>query len=181
MNTIHVAGGVGVADTAMASYDAALADANLHNYNLVAVSSVVPAEATVEAVSEVPDLGPAGNRLTVVEARRTVGPGDEVDFREGGRSGAEGAASKRAPRRHPDAVAGLGWATGPGPGLFYEVTGEDPDDVRARIEAGLDAGSDLRDWELPDRETRVETVAAEPDRYATAVVVAAYGESEPIL
>ncbi|OYR66550.1 pyruvoyl-dependent arginine decarboxylase subunit alpha, partial [Halorubrum sp. E3] len=39
MNTIHVAGGVGVADTAMASYDAALADANLHNYNLVAVSS----------------------------------------------------------------------------------------------------------------------------------------------
>ena len=88
MDTIHVAGGVGVADTAMASYDAALADANLHNYNLVAVSSVVPAEATVEAVAEAPDLGPAGNRLTVVEARRTVGPGDEVDFREGGRSGA---------------------------------------------------------------------------------------------
>jgi arginine decarboxylase len=181
MNTIHVAGGVGVADTAMASYDAALADANLHNYNLVAVSSVVPADATVEAVAEAPDLGPAGNRLTVVEARRTIGPGDEVDFREGGRSGAEGAASKRAPRRHPDAVAGLGWATGPGPGLFYEVTGEDPDGVRERIEAGLDAGGDLRDWALPDRETRVETVAAEPGRYATAVVIAAYGESEPIL
>jgi len=66
MNTIHVASGVGVADTAMASYDAALADANLHNYNLVAVSSVVPAKATVEAVDEVPDLGPAGDRLTVV-------------------------------------------------------------------------------------------------------------------
>ncbi|TKX73857.1 pyruvoyl-dependent arginine decarboxylase subunit alpha [Halorubrum sp. GN11_10-6_MGM] len=181
MNTIHVAGGVGVADTAMASYDAALADANLHNYNLVAVSSVVPAEATVEAVPEAPDLGPAGNRLTVVEARRTIGPGDEVDFREGGRSGAEDAESKRAPRRHPDAVAGLGWATGPGPGLFYEVTGEDPDDVRERIHAGLDTGGGLRDWELPDRETRVETVPAEPDRYATAVVIAAYGESEPVL
>ena len=181
MTTIHVAGGVGVADTAMASYDAALADANLHNYNLVAVSSVVPAEATVEAVAEAPALGPAGNRLTVVEARRTIGPDDEVDFREGGRAGAEDAESKRAPRRHPDAVAGLGWATGPGPGLFYEVTGEDPTDVRERIEAGLDAGSDLRDWELPDRETRVETVAAEPGRYATAVVIAAYGESKPIL
>ena len=181
MNTIHVAGGVGVADTAMASYDAALADANLHNYNLVAVSSVVPAEATVEAVPEAPDLGPAGNRLTVVEARRTVGPGDAVDFREGGRAGAADADYKLAPHIRPDAVAGLGWATGPGPGLFYEVTGEDGDDVRDRIRAGLDAGSDLRDWELPDRETRVETVAAEPDRYATAVVVAAYGESEPIL
>jgi len=103
MNTIHVAGGVGVADTAMASYDGALdaADANLHNYNLVAVSSVVPAEATVEAVEAAPDLGPAGNQLTVVEARRTVGPDDAVDFREGGRAGAEDADSKRAPRRRP--------------------------------------------------------------------------------
>jgi len=78
-------------------------------------------------------------------------------------------------------AAGLGWATGPGPGLFYEVTGEDPDDVRERIEAGLDAGSDLRDWELPDREVHVETAAATPDRFTTAVVIAAYGESEPIL
>jgi arginine decarboxylase len=181
MNTIHVAGGVGVADTAMASYDAALADANLHNYNLVAVSSVVPAEATVEAVEAVPDLGPAGNRLTVVEAHRTVGPDDEVDFREGGRAGAEGADSKRAPRRRPDVVAGLGWATGPGPGLFYEVTGEDPEGVRERIETGLDAGGELRDWELPEREVRVETAAKEPGRYTTAVVIAAYGESEPIL
>ncbi|WP_418285851.1 pyruvoyl-dependent arginine decarboxylase [Halorubrum sp. DTA46] len=181
MNTIHVAGGVGVADTAMASYDAALADANLHNYNLVAVSSVVPAEATVEAVDEAPGLGPAGNRLTVVEARRTVGPGDEVDFREGGRAGAEDADSKRAPRRRPDVAAGLGWATGPGPGLFYEVTGEEPTDVRERIESGLDTGAGLRDWDLPDREISVETAAANPDRYTTVVVIAAYGESEPIL
>ena len=181
MNTIHVAGGVGVADTAMASYDTALADANLHNYNLVAVSSVIPAEATVRAVETVPDLGPAGNALTVVEARRTVGPSDEVDFREGGRAGAEDAADKRAPRRRPDVVAGLGWATGPGPGVFYEVTGEDPASVRDRIHAGLDAGSSLRDWDLADRETLVETATAEPDRYTTAVVIAAYGESEPVL
>ncbi|WP_418281155.1 pyruvoyl-dependent arginine decarboxylase [Halorubrum sp. DTA98] len=181
MNTIHVAGGVGAADTAMASYDAALADANLHNYNLVAVSSVVPEQATVTRVDRAPDLGPAGNALTVVEARRTIGPSDEVDFREGGRAGAEDADSALAPRRRPDVTAGLGWATGPGPGLFYEVTGEDPADVRDRIHAGLDAGSELRDWELPDRELHVETASAEPDRYATAVVIAAYGESEPVL
>ncbi|SMO48163.1 pyruvoyl-dependent arginine decarboxylase [Halorubrum cibi] len=181
MNTIHVAGGVGVADTPMASYDAALADANLHNYNLVAVSSVIPAEATVTRVDSVPDLGPAGNALTVVEARRTVGPGDEVDFREGGRAGAEDAADKRAPRRRPDVAAGLGWATGPGPGIFYEVTGEDSEAVRDRIHAGLDDGSALREWDLADRETHVETATAEPDRYTTAVTIAAYGESEPIL
>ncbi|MWV64786.1 pyruvoyl-dependent arginine decarboxylase subunit alpha [Halorubrum sp. JWXQ-INN 858] len=181
MNTIHVVGGVGIADTAMASYDAALADANLHNYNLIAVSSVVPATAAVTPVDRAPDLGPAGNGLTVVEARRTVGPSDEVDFREGGRAGAEDAESKRAPRRRPSVAAGLGWATGPGPGIFYEVTGSDPEDVRERIHAGLDAGSDLRDWELTDRELRVETAAPEPGAYTTAVVVAAYGESEPVL
>ena len=180
MNIIHVAGGVGAADTAMASYDAALADANLHNYNLVAVSSVVPADATVTRVDRVPDLGPAGNTLTVVEARRTVGPSDEVDFREGGRAGAEDADSKRAPRRRPNVAAGLGWATGPGPGLFYEVTGEDPESVRERIHAGLDDGSELREWELTDRQLHVETAAAEPGRYTTAVVIAAYGESEPV-
>lgn len=180
MDTIHVTGGIGVADTAMASYDTALAAANLHNYNLVAVSSVVPADATVTAVDEAPDLGPAGNRLTVVEARRTVGPDDEIDFREGGRSGAEDPDTKRAPRRRPDVTAGLGWTTGPGPGLFYEVTGEDPETVREQIHAGLDAGSELRDWELPDRTLRVKSAAAHPDQYTTAVVIAAYGQSEPI-
>ncbi len=181
MDTIHVAGGVGVADTAMGSYDAALAAANLHNYNLIAVSSVVPAAATVKRVEAVPDLGPAGNTLTVVEARRTVSPRDEVDFREGGRAGAEDAGDTRAPRRRPDVVAGLGWATGPGPGLFYEVTGEAVDEVRDRIHAGLDAGADLREWDLSARNLHIEEATGEPGGFTTAVVIAAYGESESVL
>jgi len=181
MKTIHVAGGVGVADTAMASYDAALAEANVHNYNLVAVSSVVPADASVKRVDTAPDLGPAGSALTVVEARRTVGPRDAVDFREGGRAGATTATTTQAPRRQPDVVAGLGWATGPGPGLFYEVTGEEHADVRERIHAGLDAGAALRDWELTETATHIETAASDPDQHTTAVVVAAYGLAEPIL
>ena len=99
--------------------------------------------------------------------------------------------SDDAIRRHLDTLQGAGVvaerALDPGerhrdyPYKFYEVTGEETADVRRRIRAGLDGGADLRDWELPDRETRVETVAAEPDRHATAVVIAAYGESEPIL
>ncbi|GAB3413099.1 pyruvoyl-dependent arginine decarboxylase [Haloparvum alkalitolerans] len=187
MNAIHVAAGTGVAPTEMASYDAALADANLHNYNLVSVSSVVPAEATVEAVDRAPDLGPAGNRLTVVEARRTVGP-EGASFRQGDVAGsAEGEtvaadADERENGSEMDAVvAGLGWATGPGPGLFYEVTGTDAADVRERIDAGLDAGAELRDWTLDDRECLVEAATPTPDAYTTTVVVAAYGESEPVL
>jgi arginine decarboxylase len=164
MASIHVAGGVGVAPTEMAAYDAALADANLHDYNLVTVSSVVPADATVERVERAPDLGPAGNRLTVVQSKRVVAP-DELDADD-------------APA---EIVAGLGWTTGPGPGLFYEVSGTDPEAVRKRIHEGLDAGGELRDWELPDRELHLESAVPVADAHTCVVVLAAYGHSEPIV
>lgn len=158
MATIRVVWGTGTAPTAMAAYDAALADANVHNYNLVAVSSVIPADATVKAVGTAPDLGPAGERLTVVEAHaNAAGP------------------------RHVS--AGLGWSreTG-GPGLFYEVADEtDPDDVETRVRAGLDAGRDLRDWEFDGEHVETASIEADAGEYASAVVVACYGESDPIL
>ena len=159
MTTIHVAGGIGRAPTAMAAYDAALADANLHNYNLVAVSSVIPADAEIEVVDRAPDLGPAGNRLTVVEGRSVVGPDESAET----------------------AATAIAWATGPGPGLFYEASGTDPGAVEAEIRRGLEAGSELRDWELPDRDVVVSSVEPVSGNHTAAVILAAYGESEPIL
>lgn len=159
MSSIYVAWGSGRAPTAMSAYDAALADANLHNYNLVPVSSVIPADATVEVAPEgtAPDLGPAGNRLTVVEAHANAAGPTHIS-------------------------ASLGWATGPGPGLFYEVADTtDAEDVEQRVRTGLDAGRDLRDWEFTDEEVRTVSIDAEPGEYASVVVVAAYGESDPIL
>jgi arginine decarboxylase len=158
MSTIYVVEGTATAPTTMASYDAALAEANVHNYNLVTVSSVVPAGATVDHVGTAPDLGPAGNRLTVVQSRATASDGGV-------------------------AVAGVGWVTGPGPGLFYEAHGTDPDEVERTIEAGLDAGLELRDWDVQERSVVVTEAVDDPDdgEYTTAVVLAAYGESEPIL
>ena len=143
----------------MAAYDAALADAGIENYNLVSVSSVIPAGVPVEAVGTAPDLGPAGGRLTVVE----------------GRANATGPTS---------VSAGLGWveSVDSGPGLFYEAAGEiEPTDVERRIRAGLAAGSELRDWTLGEPSVRVERASAEAGEYAAAVVVAAYGESDPIV
>jgi arginine decarboxylase (EC 4.1.1.19) len=158
VTTIHITAGIGRAPTAMAAYDAALADANLHNYNLVSVSSIIPAEATIEVVDRVPDLGPAGNRLTVVEGTSVVGPDESADT----------------------AATAIAWATGPGPGLFYEASGTDPDAVEREARRGLDAGSELRDWELPDSETLVSAVEVGDSGYTAAVVIAAYGDSEPI-
>jgi arginine decarboxylase len=175
MSTIRVAWGTGTGPTEMSSYDAALADANLHNYNLVAVSSVIPADAEVEEVDVAPDLGPTGERLTVVQARATcVGPG-RVSAGLGwttsdGDSGGEDAASSDGDSDD-----------GTGPGLFYEAADEtDPEEVAERVRTGLAAGRELRDWEFTDERIRTADVHAEPGTFATAVVVAAYGESEPI-
>lgn len=153
---VRVAWGTASGPTELASYDAALADAGAGDHNLVAVSSILPADASVEVVGTAPDLGPAGSTLTVVEALATgTGPGH--------------------------VSAALGWAHGEGPGIVYEAAGEmDQSDARAEVEAGLTAGRALRDWDFDGE--RVESVTAEaaPGTYTTAVVLAIFGEGEPL-
>jgi arginine decarboxylase len=159
MSVIRVVWGTGTGPTATASYDAALAEANIHDYNLVTVSSVVPAEPSLEVVGTAPDLGPTGNRLTVVQSKATV-----------------------APEESGPAVAGIGWArSGSGQGIFYEEAGTDADEVRWTIEEGLAAGTDLREWDAIDEEILVRQADPVEDVYTTAVVCAVYGESCPIL
>lgn len=159
MSVIRVVWGNGTGPTAMSSYDAALADANVHNYNLVTVSSVLPAGAALEAVGTAPALGPPGNRLTVVQARETVDPG-----------GTE------------PAVAGLGWARDESErGVFYEESGTDPDRVRETIEAGLERARELREWTFTNEDAVVRRAGADADAYTTQVVCALYGESVPVL
>lgn len=158
MGTIRIVWGTASGPTEIAAYDAALAEANVHNYNLVGVSSVIPADATIEVVGTAPDLGPAGNRLTVVEAHHVeAGPGS--------------------------VTAGLGWATtDDGPGIFYEASGAaDEADVRERLAQGLAAGRELRDWEFTDEDYQIVSTDAETGTYTSAVVLAVYGESEPII
>jgi arginine decarboxylase len=160
MSTIRVAWGSATGPTAMSSFDAALAEANVHNYNLVTLSSVVPADATVEVAGTAPDLGPTGEALYCVESRETLVPG------------ADGAA-----------VAGLGWArTASGEGVFYEASGTDPDAVRSAVERGIEHGLELRDWTAVDGpEVVLEATPADEDDHVTAIAVAAYGGSEPLL
>lgn len=159
MGAIRIVWGTASGPTAMASYDAALADGNVHDYNLVTVSSVIPANGEIEVIGKAPDLGPAGERLTVVQGQKTVPPEAEAP-----------------------AVAGLGWDREPnGPGIFYETSGTDPEKVTKDLEAGLAAGRDLREWNFENGGQRL--VVAEPDsgKYSTAVVLAVYGRGESLL
>jgi len=157
MNVIRVAWGTATGPTATASYDRALAAANVHDFNLVTVSSVIPADAHLEVVGTAPDLGAVGDRLTVVQGRATRGPGEA-------------------------GAAGIGWARSEsGRGIFYEADGESEAAVRERIDRGLAAGKALRDWSFVDGDAVVVEADAAPDAHSTAVVVAAYGEGRPIL
>lgn len=158
MESIRVVWGTGGGPTEIAAYDAALAAANVHDYNLVSISSVIPAGAEVRAVGEAPDLGRVGDRLTVVQAHAS-GRGDEP------------------------ITAGLGWAqASDGRGLFYEAAGETcPATIRDRIERGLSAGAELRDWTADGTEIRVATVDGASGEHVAAVVLAVYGEGEPLL
>lgn len=152
---IRIVRGSATAPTEMASYDAALAEANVHNYNLTHVSSVIPAGASVEFADTAPDLGSIGDGLTVVEARAT-----SADHR---------------------VSAALAWARSEGgPGLFYEAAGEEsPEETRERAEVGIAAGMDLREWSFDGAESAVTRI--EPDAgFATALVLAVYGEGRPI-
>lgn len=155
MSTIRVVWGTATGPTALSSYDGALAAAGVHNYNLVTLSSVIPAGPDIEVVGRAPDLGPPGEALEVVQSSATAEPGER-------------------------AAAGVGWArSADGPGIFYEVDGTSPDEVRMEIREGLAAGRDLRDWEFVEEEVYVESVAPERE-YASAVVLATYGESHPV-
>jgi arginine decarboxylase len=157
MDTIRVVWGSGTGPTAMASYDAALADAGVHNYNLVRVSSVIPAGADVEAVGTGGDLGAVGGRLTVVEARATATDPGRVS-------------------------AGLAWAQSPDGGVFYEAAGQtDAADVEERVRQGVAAGEELRSaWAFGEPSVRVQTAAVEPGTHTTAVVLAVYGDAEAL-
>lgn len=153
---IRVVWGTGTGPTALAAYDAALAAANVHDYNLARLSSVVPPDVSVEAVGTAPDLGPVGGRLWVVEARTTVdGPGR--------------------------ASAALGWATGPAGGVFFEAgDAEDEDAAREQVALGLTAAREHRTSELPDGAVRSLSFEVPDGQFGTAVVLAAYGEAEAV-
>ncbi len=188
---IVVAAGVGRGPTELSALDAALAGAGVANYNLVTVSSVVPADGQVRVADRVPDRGPAGHALTVVLAEATAAPTEAVDpdatatpVTPADQTATDTvdqttAAGATPADTEPELVAGLGWATGPGPGLFYEATGTDPETVREQIRRGLAAGGDLREWSLPDRETHLAVGRRRPDAHVAAVTVAAYGTATP--
>lgn len=150
---IAVARGVGRGPTELAAFDAALHAAGVANFNLIALSSVIPPASVVDVVDRpIHPPGEWGDRLYVVLAeRRTSTPGDV-------------------------AAAAIGWVTEPasGRGLFVEHDGASLTEVEADARASLDALADVRGGGFGPP-TVVGTDVRCDDAPVCALVVAVYG------
>src|SRR5215213_6317538 len=114
---IQIGSGVGLGPTKMAAFDAALHQAGVANYNLLRLSSVIPADSHVALYDKQIATAPGewGDRLYVVMAET------------------------RIDTPNAEAWAGLGWVQDKetGRGLFVENEGGNERAVRRNIRQGL--------------------------------------------
>jgi arginine decarboxylase len=145
---VPVVSGTGSGPTELDAFDAALAAAGVHAYNLVELSSVLPAGAEPAVGARVPDWRTGELVATVLAAATGDGP----------------------------VAAGLGWTLAEEGGVFYEETASTARACEERLRTGLARARDRRDWTWT-RGVETEVVAHDPASApaGAAVVAAVYG------
>lgn len=149
--SIHMASGIGEGPTELAAFDAALMDAGVANYNLLCLSSVIPANARIVHARHHTLPDDHGRRLYVVMS--------QMRQSEGGRP----------------AHAGIGWVQqgDEGPGLFVELHDDNRDRLEADLHATLNAMRAYRDIEFGAVQTQIASTTC-TDHPVCALVVAVY-------
>ena len=153
--TIQIASGTGKAHTKLAAFDAALHEAGVANYNLIKLSSIVPAGSEIAVATPIATQpGNWGDRLYIVMA------------------------DMRVDTPNMEAWAGIGWVQDKktGRGLFVEHEGTNEKTVRRDIKASLEALQGIRkvDFGSIHMEVVGRTCTHEP---VCALVVAVYQAS----
>lgn len=147
---IEIVWGTGEGGTALGAFDAALADAGIHNYNHVQLSSVIPADATLTETGTHDRRWPVGTIVaSVLAATESTVPGETI-------------------------AAGLGWCEADEGGVFFEATGESVENVNVLVRRGIASAKDHRPtwtWE-DDVGSRVAAHTVETN--GAAVVAAIY-------
>jgi len=148
VETIEVVRGTGSGHTPRSALDAGLAAAGVGDYNLVRLSSIVPAGAEVRVVGTHDREWGVGRPVAAVLA-------DAVD--------------------DGPVAAGIGWATAAEGGVFMECTADGTAGCRERLVAGVEDARAGRAWDW-DEEIRTEVVERGHDGegHACAVVGAVY-------
>lgn len=114
---IRISTGTGMGPTKLSAFDAALNAAGIANYNLIQLSSVIPANSEIVPSDKPIESGKWGDRLYLVKAEMRV---DTPNM---------------------EAWAGIGWVqdSKTGKGLFVEHEGANEQAVRRDIQASLAA------------------------------------------
>lgn len=152
---IDIRTGVGRGPTELAAFDAALRDANIANFNLIVLSSVIPPGSEIEVLDDAEDHRPPGDwgdRLYVVMAHeRTSKVGQAVS-------------------------AGIGWVQNEitGQGLFVEHEGHEEWKVRQDIQLSLDSMTQSRPERFGPMKTRIANARCSDGTPTCALVVAVY-------
>lgn len=148
---IYVTTGTGEGLTPLAAFDAALISAGVANYNLICLSSVIPAESVIQRAKYVTPADEYGYRLYLVMARH--------DEQQQGKS----------------AWAGLGWTQdqGSGRGLFVEIHGSDRAHVEGDIQATLESMIASRPRPYGSIESEIVGIECR-DKPVCALVLAVY-------
>lgn len=149
---IQVSSGTGKAHTKLAAFDAALNDAGVANYNLIRLSSIIPAGSTIKVVKPVQEEpGKWGDRLYVVMA------------------------DARIDTPNKEAWAGIGWVQDQktGKGLFVEHEGSNEATVRRDIKSSLESMMGVRGIDFGEIQMEVagRTCTHDP---VCALVIAVY-------
>lgn len=136
--------GAGSGPTKLAAFDAALRDAGVANFNLLVLSSVIPAGSLVTADRRSIDpgrhIGEWGDRLYVVMAERRVDTLGEA------------------------AWAGIGWVQDEtGRGLFVEHEGSSEQSVRNDLEASIGAIAAARGTGFGPPRMRIRGIVCEDE------------------
>ena len=160
---IRVACAIGHGQTLLSSFDHALHRCGVHNYNLLALSSVIPPGSIVDIDSRyMPERDEHGDRLYVVKAEA--------------RSNVAGSAI----------AAGMGWYQwGDGRGLFveHEMVGNCADIARTEVESLiLQSLRDLcavRAIPFDEHLVGMATIADTVGQYPTTALAVAVYQSEP--
>jgi arginine decarboxylase len=146
---IEIVWGTGEGQSALGAFDAALADGGIHNYNLVTLSSVIPADTEVVLGDSHEREWAVGETVgTVLAKNKSTVTGETV-------------------------AAGLGWATATEGGVFFEAAAESAENVETLLTRGIETARAQRDWDWTDG---VETKLVEHtvERNGAAVVAAVY-------
>ncbi|MFQ5977244.1 MAG: pyruvoyl-dependent arginine decarboxylase [Candidatus Heimdallarchaeota archaeon] len=150
---ISIVKATGTGATNKSSLDAALLNANIHNFNLIPLSSVIPPNVAIKRRKQFHREPLPGSMQPVVIARITSSePGERIS-------------------------AGIGWKLAHEGGIFVEVACRESEPIMMNeLAAGVREIASHRKWQwigAPEYET-VEISVPTDDKCATALVCAIY-------